>query len=77
MKIVIDHSATKREIHGAFNLCGSSTDLESIAAQILGALEASKRSLGRDHPFAYGWVAILPNEPQPSKANTPPRGWDS
>lgn len=76
MNIIIEHKNSKKAIRGAFNICGTGNDLESIARQILGALDYSRRELGGDHPFAYGWVTILANEPQPSIANTPPSEWE-
>lgn len=71
MRVVITHSTTKRQIDGAFELCGSRADLESIARQILGHLAASEN-------FSYGWISILPTgDRQASFANTPPKGWDA
>ena len=69
MKVVIQHSQTKREIKGAFSLCASRDDLRSLARQILGHLEESG--------FTYGWIEILANEPAGVLANTSPRGWDA
>lgn len=69
MKITIEHSKTKRNINGDFNICGDEGDLRQIAKQIL-------QQIGdNDHPlFTYGWVNIT--EPQQSIANTKPKNWD-
>ena len=63
MKIVIEHGRTKRQIEGAFNICGSKEDLISIAQQILGAVH-------EDNSFAYGWVNIR------TVRQEPPKGWE-
>lgn len=65
MKIIIEHSKTKRELNGSFNICGSGTDLKKLANQILSEV---------NEKFIYGWVRIC--EEQESIANTPPEEWD-
>jgi hypothetical protein len=66
MKIIIEHSDTKREIDGSFNICGSYNDLKSIVDQINVELETT---------FSYGWVTIILDK-QKSIKNTPPKNWD-
>jgi hypothetical protein len=66
MKIIIEHSDTKREIDGSFNICGSYNDLKSIVDQIKMELETT---------FSYGWVTII-SDKQKSIKNTPPKNWD-
>jgi len=66
MKIIIEHSKTKRAIRGAFNICGNKEDLLEIAKQIQ---ESCKEN------FAYGWVKIVP-EIQDNITNTEPINWD-
>ena len=69
MRIVIEHSKSKREIVGSFNICGSYADLSRMAKQI-------KDAIGKQESpnFTYGWVAIT--EPAPMIPNTEPKGWD-
>lgn len=67
MKIIIEHNLTKRQIDGAFNICGSRDDLKLVAGQILNGC--------RDEIFAYGWVKISPMI-QPSLVDTKPEAWD-
>lgn len=66
MKVIIAHSDTKREINGAFNICGSRADLLAIADQIREAVEDG---------LAYGWVRIT-GPRQPHLPETPPTNWD-
>jgi len=67
MKLVIEHSETKREINGAFNLCGSRGDLRALARQIDLRLA--------DETWSYGWMAIYPDQ-QVTESNTRPTPWD-
>ncbi len=67
MKVIIEHSKTKREINGSFNICGSREQLRSVARQILDCLDA--------HPFSYGWIQIH-SDYQRSVPDTPPLHWD-
>jgi len=66
MKIVIEHSETKREISGPFNLCGSRKDLLRLANQIRKQVKRKKR-------FSSGWVWLSAG---PMIINTPPIPWD-
>lgn len=70
MKIIISHGNRKREISGAFSVCGSLTDLSILRDEL-------NRALGeRDNPtFCYGWVDIIPNRPK-LLANTVPEPWE-
>jgi hypothetical protein len=69
MRIVIEHSHTKREITGAFNICGSGYDLRDLAEQIL--MQVGKK----DKPkVEYGWISIT--VPAPSIVSTEPKQWD-
>lgn len=68
MKIIIEHKTSKREIDGAFNICGSRADLLSL----YNALQLEIFNAG----FSYGWIKV-PLETQPSIPNTPPLDWDS
>lgn len=67
MKIIIEHSRTKREINGPFSLCGTQEDLQSVAEQILAAIKED---------FHFGWVKIHP-ERHTHLADTPPEQWDA
>lgn len=67
MKIVIEHSQTKRLIDGTFGICASREDLESLARQIKARLA--------DEQWVYGWMSVHP-EPKPI-ANTYPKAWDA
>jgi hypothetical protein len=67
MKIIIEHSQTKREIKGSFNICASVSDLREIAEQINMRLKISSN-------MTYGWISIV--EPADSIVNTEPKGWD-
>ncbi len=67
MKIIIEHSQTKREITGAFNICGTAEDLRKIARQIAEVVN--------DNRFNYGWVHIVP-EKQSAIPDTPLAKWD-
>lgn len=70
MKITIEHSRTKRQIVGAFNICGSREDLVSLAEQILDEARGERA-------WTYGWINILPSKKrQPSICDTAPTGWD-
>ena len=74
MKIIIEHSKTKREIFGAFSICGSYDDLKNVARTILGAIHENADDRAS---FSYGWIQIRPlSEANESIANTPPVGWD-
>lgn len=73
MKIIVEHDGVKREIAGSFNVCGSASDLRSMARQILGGLEAWKEVHGHDGTF--GWVPVLDNRPVVSVANQKPLPW--
>jgi uncharacterized membrane protein affecting hemolysin expression len=66
MKIIISHSKTKREIKGAFSLCGSREDLERVAHQIFDKINNDN--------FIYGFVDIIPNPPL--LGNQEPIEWD-
>lgn len=68
MKIVISHLRTKREIVGAFNICGSKGDLKSLAEQILGQVH--------DENWSYGWVAILPTDQAQLTIGGSPIPWE-
>ncbi len=70
MRLVIDHSLTKREIQGAFGVCGSRDDLESLAQQILGYLAANTH-------VSFGWCPIVPNAQHHGLPNQQPVPWDS
>jgi hypothetical protein len=82
LRIIISHSRSKREISGAFQLCGSRADLLSLARQIIGHIAfADAREQERHHDdrvgFAFGWMDIMPTQPAPEAlTNTPPKGWD-
>lgn len=67
MKLVIEHSDTKRTIDGAFCLCGSREDLASLAKQLQARLA--------DESWSYGWVAVYPAPAL--KSNTPTKHWDA
>jgi hypothetical protein len=69
MKIVIEHGRTKRQIEGAFNLCGHPDDLRMVAEQILA-------QVNQEPSRGYGWIKILPVRPQESIPDTRPLGWD-
>lgn len=70
MRIIIEHSKTKREIKGSFNICGTPADLRRMATQILDGIgETPGKS-----KFNYGWVAVT--EPHPNIVDTEPVGWD-
>ena len=69
MKFIIEHSNTKRNIIGNFNICGSSGDLRILAEQIL--MQIGDPDVPR---FIYGWIHIT--ESQPSIVNTKPKEWD-
>lgn len=69
MKIIIEHSVTKREIKGSFNICGSAEDLHSLMRQLKSRLES-------DVQFNYGWINIYESA-QVSIADTPPIPWDT
>lgn len=73
MRIIIEHGHTKREMFGAFSICGSRDDLLNLARTIIG--ECSR---DEDRPFGYGWVQIRPlSEANASVANTPPISWEA
>jgi hypothetical protein len=78
MKIIIEHSNTKREINGPFQLCINKSDLA--------ALKQALNEVSEDD-WVYGWIGI--NEEcehdrgpysyirqQRSIPNTPPKTWD-
>jgi hypothetical protein len=65
MEILITHSKTKRKINGPLNICGSKTDLKSLANQILSQVSEN---------FSHGWVTI--HEEQESVVDTPSVNWD-
>ena len=67
MRIVIEHSKTKRRIVGSFSLIGSRKDLLSLSEQI--AHQCKNRS------WVYGSIDILatPQDPLP---NQDPVDWD-
>lgn len=67
MKLVIEHSQTKRVIEGAFDICGSRADLAALAEQIRARLA--------DESWAYGWMTVYPTPRKQS--NTPPLPWDA
>jgi hypothetical protein len=66
MKIIIEHSVTKREIVGSFNICGSGKDLRELARQLLDAT--------KDDGF-YGWIQISEKQPMVC-VNSAPDAWD-
>lgn len=70
MKVIIEHGKTKREINGAFNICGDAKDLRSLCNQILSRLESN------DQSFSYGWISIHADY-QKSITDTQPIPWDS
>jgi hypothetical protein len=67
MKIIIKHSKTKRQINGAFEVCGSRADLVSLAEQILAEANGGN--------FTYGWITVH-SDRTPALPNTPPKEWD-
>ena len=64
MKIIIEYGDTKRQIDGAFNICGSKDDLLLLAEKIIA--KADK--------LCYGWIEI--SETQQHISNTPPVPWE-
>jgi hypothetical protein len=60
MKIIIEHSRTKRLITGPFRVCGDHNDLREIANQIL-------QQIG-DSP-GYGWKEVVETVKQPDDGN--------
>lgn len=71
MKLIVDHQAIKRQIDGAFEICGSGRDLLRLADCIKGAVEGG----GGEHPeLFYGWITVC-DAVQSSPPNTPPREW--
>jgi hypothetical protein len=68
MKIIIEHSRTKREIDGLFNITGSRQHLEHIARQINDNL--------KDESWSYASITIYP-KPKTIMPNTDPKPWDS
>jgi hypothetical protein len=66
MKVTIEHSTTKREIVGPFNICGSGKDLREIARQILDATKDD---------YYYGWIQISEKQPVVC-VNSAPISWD-
>lgn len=66
MKIVIEHSKTKREIIGPFNICGTRADLERLARLILNEVDSNC--------FCFGWIKIC--DQQESIVNDKPIHWD-
>ena len=67
MKLVIEHSETKRTIAGAFGICGSRSDISALVAQLQARLS--------EESWSYGWVTVHPTLQQ--KPNTPPKDWDA
>jgi Zn-finger domain-containing protein len=67
MKIIIEHGNKKREIVGAFNICGSLADLQELQQQLKNELERRQ--------FVYGWVNIVEGR-QLSVVDTPPEPWE-
>lgn len=67
MKLVIEHSETKRTIDGAFGICGSRSDLLALIAQLQARLA--------DESWSYGWVTVHPMFQQ--RSNTLPKDWDA
>lgn len=67
MKLIIEHSQTKREINGPFNVCGSRADLLWLADQIRASVEEER--------FVYGWISITETR-QPRCVNVAPVPWD-
>jgi hypothetical protein len=65
MEIIIEHSNTKRNISGYFNLCGKREDLREIAHQILNQTEED---------FYHGWIKI--RKEQKSIIGIMPIKWD-
>ena len=65
MKLIIEHDGAKREIVGAFNICGSKEDLLHLAIVI--------NSHYVDSKGVYGWINI--NDVQKSITNEPPISW--
>jgi hypothetical protein len=68
MKIIIEHDTVKREINGAFSVCGSYDDLRRVAREIL-------KTVGEDDHHTFGWVEI--HEPLPCVAGSKPLPWAS
>lgn len=67
MKLAIEHGRTKREIDGAFSICGSRADLQALAEQLQAHLA--------DEGWSFGWTTIYP---RPTRlTNTPPIPWDA
>ena len=65
MEIIIEHSKTKREINGPFNLCGGANDLRAIADAILSGVKKDD---------FYGWIKVTAaQEPFVSRQ---PESWD-
>lgn len=67
MKLVIDHSETKREIFGPFKICGSREDIKLLATQLASRLN--------DESWSYGWTVIHESMPG-DLVNTKPTHWD-
>ena len=67
MKLAIEHSSTKRAIEGAFNICGSRSDLASLAKQIELRLA--------DESWSYGWMTVYPAPL--AQSSTAPKSWDA
>ncbi len=70
MKLIIEHSKTKRKVDGALNICGKGVDLLWLAKVIRNKVKKNKNY--------YGWITIPAQRPdeQHSIANTPPTTWD-
>ena len=77
MKLVIEHGRTKRQILGAFNVCGSRDDLESLARQILGtfAVDDLMHADGRGRA-SYLWIRVVARDEADTISNTVPSPWD-
>lgn len=69
MKVIIGKGSIKREINGAFALCGSKKDLLALAAQI-------QTQIALKDDFYYGWIPIWPEALDEARPNTPPLPWE-
>lgn len=70
MKLIIEHSKTKRTIDGALNICGKYEDLIWLAETIYNKIKDDKKY--------NGWIDIPSSRPdtQPDLVNISPQSWD-
>jgi hypothetical protein len=66
MKFTIACSHTKRQIDGAFEICGSRADFEELVKQL--------RTHLADESWSFGWASIYP--PINIALNTHTKAWD-